>query len=167
MNKKIKVILTLLLILLSIVSTSYAKYTRGFMGKAKITVAKPISRVEIKDDIFISNYEKKPVNFSVYNYEKNGEVSAVKMNYKIIIKSNQNNAPLKYKLYRVNGTNQSEVSLKNENGMISQISSVSMNANSATIHNYKLEIEYDNESNVKLDENIKISITVQSIQEKI
>lgn len=168
MKKRITVIVIVIqIILLSAISISYAKYTADFKGKVSASVAKPIARVAINGDVYISNYEQKPVNFSVYNFDANGNTSEVKMNYKIIIKITQGNAPLKYKLYRVYDNKQEEVNINNSNGTITQTYAVSMNANTEETHNYKLEIEYDKTSSVEFDKNIGISIVLQSEQVRI
>lgn len=168
MKKRVTLIFILLqVILVSMVSISYAKYTKGYSGKIGISVAKPISRVVIDGDVYISNYGQKPIYFSVYNYDEKGKISEIKMNYKIIIKTTQSNAPLKYKLYRVYSDKQEEIKINNSKGIISQVNAISMNAETKQTHNYKLEIMYDNASTIELDKNIGISITLQSVQAKI
>ena len=167
MKKKAIFIIILQVMFVSLVSISYAKYTSSFNGKLGFSVAKPISRVEINNDIYISNYEQRPTTFSVCNFDAKGNISEVKMNYRIIITVTQANAPLKYRVYRIYNNSQEEVSINNSNGTITQMNSVQMKAGMKETHNYKLEIEFDKSSAVELDENIEISIEIISEQERI
>ena len=167
MIKRITVLIIILQIsLLSIISVSYAKYISNSKGKVSIAVAKPISRIEVKDDIYISNYEQKPINISVYNFDEKGKISDTKMNYKFIIKFTQANAPLKFKLFRVYDDREEEAKISVSNGIVTKTNWISMNAGVKTTHNYRLEIEYDNTSNVQLASNIEATITLQSVQIK-
>lgn len=166
--KKIIVVLIMAieLLFLSTISISFAKYTSSNNGKISVSVAKPIARLEIKNEGRISNYEQIPINFSIHNFDESGKISDVKMKYKIIIKTTQDNAPLTFKLYRV-GDRDEMININISNGIITQTEGVTMIAGTKITHNYRLEIEYDDTSNINLDQNFGMSICMQSEQIRI
>ena len=144
-----------------------SRYTTGKTGGGVgFKVAKPICRVIADNQINIANYGgKNTLNFSVNNYDTSNKKSETAMNYNIVIKVNQANAPLNYRLYRIyNDSSETEVAIDVNNGEIRTTSPVQIQATNSETHNYRLEVDYDNSSSVNLAENIKISINVLSEQ---
>ena len=114
--------------------------------------------------IYISNYEQKPIYFSICNFSEKGKVTETGMKYDITIKSNQPSIPLKYTLYRINKDGSEEnvqLSCSEEN---TKTTLLTIFGTSKEIHNYKLEIEYDKDNNITLDKNITLSIILASEQ---
>ena len=68
MSKKLIMINIFILVIL-ICSFTFAKNTSSRDGNLKMSIAKPISRVVIDENIHISNYYLRPLNFSVCNYD--------------------------------------------------------------------------------------------------
>lgn len=158
-------IVILILILFLLAHYTISTYFSQADGNVNFSVAKPICRAIIQDScIYISNYEQKPLYFSICNFDEEGNVTEVGMQYTITIQTAQLNAPLKYKLYKINSDNSEEnIKISTSEGNIKTISALTMGT-SKEIHGYKLEIEYDSSSNIALDKNIGFSITLDSEQ---
>lgn len=169
MKKTLKILLFLALICIAFaISFSISKYSSNKNGALSFRVAKPIARVSMGNEIYISNYGQRPLNFSIHNFDTSNRVSEVAMNYVIKMKVSQANAPLKYKLYRIKADNsEEEISISVNNGVITSTSQLSMNAGTKETQNYKLEFIYDKTSNVNLASNISITIDVDAIQKRI
>ena len=129
-----------------------------------MSIAKPISRVVIDENIHISNYYLRPLNFSVCNYDENSNVSEVAMQYYITIGASQPEAPLLYKLYRIYDDKEEEIKLSSNEGISKNIEPIRINNNKKLEHYYKLEILYDFNSKNNLDGNIEIFLSVISEQ---
>ena len=168
MKKQIILIILLAIVIVTFFSSfSYAKFTMKTDGKISTSIAKPICRATIKDKLYISNYQKKPLEFEVYNYDENEKITDVAMEYKITIEVTQENAPLNYKLFRIylDGSEE-EVNITKDNNSIYMNSYVKMNSGKKETHKYRLETEYNNSSSVSLDYNIGFSLRLNCIQSK-
>lgn len=169
MTKVIKIFIFIALIsIVFVISFSISRYSSNKTGAFSFMVAKPIARVSMGDEIYISNYGQRPLNFSIHNFDTNNKVSEVAMNYVIKMTVSQANAPLNYKLYRVYADNsEEEIGISVNNGVITSTSTLSMNAGTKETQNYKLEFIYNKASNVNLASNLSITIDVDAVQKRI
>lgn len=165
-NRTIKnLILSLLMLVTLILGTTFAKYTSSTNGGVSLSVAKPIARIEGEENLQISNYYQKPYYFQICNYNENGDISEVAMKYFITITSTQKNPPLKYKMYKINSDGiKEEIEIVINDNTITTTQPVVIQVNKKIIHNYELEITYDNTSQTILDENIEMTLSIESQQ---
>lgn len=162
---KINKFIILMLLILCCINFAMARYTSHHSGNVRFSVAKPICRIEMDDNVDISNYlDTKPTYFQIYNYDKTGKVSDVALEYYITITTNQIDAPLIYKLYKINddGTEE-EIKLKVNGTSIVTINSQTMYT-SKTIHKYKLKVNYNSNLTNNLNDDFYMNISVQSTQ---
>ena len=145
-------------------SLTLAKSTSSRDGNLGMSIAKPILRVVVDENIHISNYYLKPLNFFVCNYDENNNASDVAMQYYITIEASQVEAPLLYKLYRIYADKEEEIELSSNKGISKSVEPIRINSNKRIEHYYKLEIQYDFNSKNKLDENIEILLSANSEQ---
>lgn len=164
MKKVILLIFIIPLILGLLVHYTISIYFSQINGNVNFSVAEPICRAIITDNICVSNFEQKPLYFSVCNFDEKGNITAIGMQYNITIKTAQLNAPLKYKLYKINDNgNEENIEINVSKGNVETVSSMIIGTKKET-HNYKLEVEYDNNSNIPLDTDISFSIILDSEQ---
>lgn len=166
MKLKVQIfILIILLIVGFLIHYTACTYFSQIEGNICFSIAEPICRAIIQDNcIYISNYEPKPLYFSICNFNEKGKVTEIGMKYNIMVKSNQPNAPLKYRLYRINKDGSEENIQVNNSRENTKTALPTTLGTLKEIHNYKLEIEYDNEDNIILDKNIILSIILESEQ---
>lgn len=162
--------MSLLIIALNfVIGYSLAKYTTKKDGNLSFSVAKPVIEATIDSaSLYISNYKQKPFYFSVCNFDKNDNISGTAMSYSINIETSQDNAPLHYKLYRIYSDNSEKALDLTINGSIIGIRNpINIYSNNKEIHNYRLDIEYEKSSKIKLDTNFSVSLTIKGEQIKI
>lgn len=166
MKLKVQIfILIILLIVGFLIHYTACTYFSQIEGNICFSIAEPICRAIIQDScIYISNYEEKPLYFSICNFDEKGNITEIAMKYNITIKSTQPNAPLKYSLYKINKDGSEENIQVNNNGENIKTVSPIILGTLKEIHNYKLKIEYDNKDNMTLDKNIILSIVLDSEQ---
>lgn len=171
MNRKIVLIIVIIILIITmykLVNKTVSKLISEDKTNINLLVAKPICRVIMEKNLYISNYEKKKFDFSVCNYNQNDDITDVEMKYYIKISLSQKNAPLKYKMYRIYDDGSEEnIELNIRTNYIKSVKPVNFSTKIKQLHNYRLEIEYDNNSNMTIDKNIKINIGVESEQVKI
>lgn len=137
-------------------------------GKLIFSVAKPIIRTIIEEDVFISNYYQKPLNFYICNYDENEKISEVAMDYFIEIIPTQINAPIFYNLYMVCSDGKEEyIETEYVDNKILTKSPITINCNEKITQKYKIDFIYDKDSNIELDEDFNITILVDSSQKGI
>ncbi len=164
-KKLLYFILTVFSLFIMTYSVTLSNYCLQENGSIKFSVAKPICKAIITGNLHILKHEQKPLYFSVRNFDEQGNTSEVAMQYYITLKITQSNAPLKYKLYKINGDGiEKELKMNVSTGTVRTTSATTMSCYSKETHNYRLEIEYDNNSNVALDEDIGISVILDSEQ---
>ncbi len=166
MKLKVQIFILIFIIILGfLIHYTACTYFSQIEGNICFSIAEPICRMIISEKcIYISNHEQKPIYFSICNFSEKGKVTETGIKYNITIKSNQSNTPLKYKLYKLNKDGSEEniqVSCSREN--TKTVEPIILGT-LKEIHNYKLEIAYDKENNITLDENITLSIILESEQ---
>lgn len=98
-NKNIKIVLILFVIILFLTTGyAFAKSVSQVVLNSKTEIAKPILVVENDSCIEISSPNKRGVyNFKIKNYDEEGKITDVNLQYKIEIKSKSQD--LRFKLY--------------------------------------------------------------------
>ena len=165
MKYKNKIIILLAIFFIPIISETNALYLDKLNKSTELYIAKPICRVILDKEIFISNYIQKPFYFSICNFDDDNNISDTVMNYSIMFHISQINAPLIYKLYKVDeNKSKKSVLLEKEDNILRTKELTLMKVNEKYIDNYVLEIEYNNKSTNELDEDFEIVLEVYSEQ---
>lgn len=141
----------------------YSKYKNSISVESKTDIAEPIFEV-IKtspNEIAVLNNNKYYYEFSIRNFNENDDFSEVKLKYDIEFVLSQENAPVKINLYRINNSTEEKIEL--DNNKTTQYEYLDFNQ---TENLYKVEVMYDNTSNILLENNLEIDLNVQSFQEK-
>lgn len=160
------------IIVISIVIFSYfiinetnALYIDEINKKTELHVARPVCRVILDKEIFISNYIQKSFYFSICNFDEKNNISDTAMNYSIMFHISQINTPLNYKLYKIEeDNNKKNILLEYESNILKSKEPILMKIDEKYRYNYILEIEYDNKSTKELDKDLKILLEVYSEQ---
>lgn len=167
-NLKLTITITILIIVaLSIISSvqcAMSKYVSEIDGDIDFSVAKPICELVIDNEPCVSNYKSEPLYFSVNNFDKNGDVSDVAMEYFITFNVPQNATYLSYSLYLIEDGEDKELELTNSNRTVKTVDSSVLNAGENKSNKYKLEIEYNDDLPVNLEDEVSVSITLDSKQ---
>lgn len=157
--KVITVIITIFIIfLLLFTGYTFAKNIGDTIINAKSKIAEPILIIENNPSIDITatdNYGN--YSFKIKNYNDNGQLSDVDMQYYIEILSNLDET-IEYKIYE----NEKEIKLKNNKTDFLKILK-----SSKSEKNYRIEFTYNKDSSLKMEDIIqKVQIKVHSEQVK-
>ncbi len=154
---------TLILISIMIIILFFSGYS---MGKAysntsiytNAKIAEPILVVENNPPIEVNGKKQKEYyNFKVKNYNENGEITQVDLNYYIEILTKTEEA-ISFKLYK----DEQEIPLNNN-----KTDTIKMEKGGVQEHNYRLEINYDKSKNTSINDIIQdVQIKVHSEQMK-
>lgn len=167
--KVLILIVTILLVILIafIIKGTTSKYSTVKGGEINISTAKPICNMVINNNITISNYKPESLYFSVNNYDENNNISDVSMKYSLSFKINQPNNNLNYLLYELQDDgNEKLIPISNINGVIETKELNPLNAGVKQSIYYKLEVNYNTDSKINLDNDLKLSIILNSEQIK-
>lgn len=160
MKKKlflVTILIAILIIISGIGTIVLSKYNFSLDNMFSINAEKPVARMIINNNLHITNYQKvEPVYFSVCNYNEQENTSNISFEYYITLKLSQKNAPLNYKLYKINGDKEELITIDVSNNSVKTINPVILES-SEREHKYKLEVTYDFDSEIKLDEDIAMS----------
>ncbi len=158
MKQKLKKILiaSLAILLLNSSIFVYSQYQNELHGKGKLQVASPKIRL-ISNPTHLEVLDKNTyfTEFQVLNYDENQQISKVNLSYKISVKTNPIDAPLKFELYQLEPDN-TEVKTDLTN-------SFSLKANEKQEHLYKLGICYDL-SDTMLEDDTEVFIELETLQ---
>lgn len=166
MKLKQALIINLIIILFLFSSVTQSTYKEKVSGKINTEVAKPIIRIMGDPESTIKNLtlEKESMNFSVCNYDKENNITQIGLSYYISLDLSQKDAPITVNLYEIDDNKNEHIVLmtdyKTDNAKAFTIEG-------KQIHNYRLDVVYNPNSNVELQKDFSISIDIESIQQKI
>ena len=137
---------------------SYSKYNTSFQNDIISSIAKPLINMNFEKEKRIENLnlDKYFYEFSVQNFNEKS-ISEVKFLYNIEFKLSQENAPIILNLYNENR----KISLKNNRTEFPEILNLEEKENK-----YKLEIYYDQDSNVVLEKDFNVILNIQAVQKE-
>lgn len=141
----------------------YSKYKKSISIISATKIAEPIFEVikTTSNEIDVLNNNKYYYEFSVRNFNENNEFSEVKLKYDIEFILSQEDAPIIINLYRINNSTEEKIELDNNKTIQYEYLDFSQKENL-----YKVEVMYNNNSDILLENNLEIDLNVKSIQEK-
>lgn len=146
------------LIVILTLNIVYSKYVNFNEVEVSSEVANPKIYVEMEEEIIDSlNDDIISYKFSVKNYD---EISS-DTSFKYYISFNIDNEPLLLTLYRINGDEEEILTL--EEYTTTEFEQIGLGE---TENFYRLEIEYDKNSEEILEDDFKISVCLTAVQEE-
>ena len=164
MLKRKKTIIEIL-ILITILSISLiitnALYKGEKKGQANLSVASPKIRL-INETTHIEelDFEIYSNDFKVVNYDENGDVTEIALNYILLFDMTNEDAPIDMKLYKIeeNGS-ETEVTLDKNLETVPE----SFETGEKQKNNYRLKMWFNLETG-HMDENVDLNINLKAIQ---
>jgi hypothetical protein len=158
-----KLALALLFCVLIVFEKCYSKYSQNSQSQTISGIAKPCFISNFEETINVNGLNTDVVcyEFSVQNFEDE-QVSETSFLYNIYFELSQKNAPVNIKLYRIIEEGKEE-EIQLENNKIKAPEEMGIQEEKV---NYKVYVYYNLESNEVLEDNFKIKIKIEAIQEE-
>lgn len=164
LRKKLKLVIAIFIVIsiIWIINISRSRYLLETNVKSNLDVAIPQTAL-VGENVSIDSMlpgDTRSYDFYVNNYE-NGQTNEILMEYYLNVNVIEGNLPLTYKIYEVNGANQTELS-KNEKGY----GPTQMNYETQESKQYRIVFTWDehNNSDTYANQNYTFQIQVNSIQ---